>query len=329
VITESPEVSIVVVSFNTRELLKQCLESLLKLTASVSCEIIVVDNHSKDHSAEMVAEYFPAIRLIHNPINLGFGAANNAAIKIAKGSYIALVNSDAFLSLDALAKALQHIKEDPSIGLGGARLIGTRGDWQPSARLFPSLLTEFLQLSGLADKYPSSSFFGRYNRTWASPDEACYPDWVPGAFALIPRQVLESVGIFDERFFLYYEEVDLCRRIKAAGYKVAYWPDVIVTHLGGESSKTVQSVTFSPKEAQLLLWRMRSQLLYFRKHHGWLGAFAVSTLETTWHRLRKIKNWSHPVKAEESQMIIQLLSQAWQETKGGTISPPVPWNSKL
>ena len=294
-------------------------------TGNISSEIIVVDNASNDHSAEMVASEFLNVKLIESKINLGFAAANNAAFEAAKGRFIVLLNSDAFIHPHALQRGLDHIKEDPSIGLGGARLISPNGQWQPSARLFPSWLNEFLQLSGLADKYPKSRFYGRYNRTWALPIEGCFTDWVPGAFALIPKEVIDKVGFFDERFFLYYEEVDLCKRIKAAGYKIAYWPDVVVTHLGGESSKTVKTQTFSPKEAQLVLWRMRSQFLYFRKHHGWWGAYSIKLLESTWHRCRILKNVNDPIKQQESEMIIKLLSQAWQETKGGTQSPPAPW----
>lgn len=186
-------------------------------------------------------------------------------------------------------------------------------------------MNEFLQLSGLANKYPRSKFFGRFNRTWASSDEACETDWVPGAFAIIPRPVLEKVGFFDERFFLYYEEVDLCRRIKSAGYKIWYWPDVVVTHLGGESSKTVNNHVFSNKSAQLELWRMRSELLYFRKHHGWWGALRMQSLEVWWHWLRALNNYNNPIKAQESRTIMNLMSNAWKETQGGKVCPPKPW----
>lgn len=323
--TLDPEVSIILVSFNTRELLKKCLKNIYEKSEGIAREVIVVDNASLDFSSEMVIAEFPNVRLIRSPINLGFAAANNTAFKVAKGTYFVLLNTDAFLHEGALQKALDYIKKNPRIGLGGARLVNSDGSWQPSARLFPSLLNEFLQLSGLADKYPHSSFFGRYNRTWASVGEMCLTDWVPGAFSIIPKKILEEVGYFDERFFLYYEEVDLCKRIKAAGYQVVYWPDVVVTHLGGESSKTIQNQTFSKKEAQLILWRMRSQLLYFRKHHGWWGAYSISSLEKMWHHMRKWKNWNNPIKAKESEAVIQWIAQAWKETAGGNTSPSVPW----
>jgi len=321
----NPDISVLIISYNTRDLLRKCLQSIIQESKDLSHEIIVIDNASKDGSAEMVANEFQDVILIPSEINLGFGQANNLAFKASKGKYIVLLNSDAFLHPGSLQRALDKIKYDPKIGMGGARLVGQDGSWQPSARMFPSLLNEFLQLSGLAGKYPRSKFFGRFNRTWASPDEACETDWIPGAFAIIPRQVLEKLGFFDERFFLYYEEVDLCRRIKQSGYSIWYWPDVIVTHLGGESSKTVNNYVFSPKSAQLELWRMRSELLYFRKYHGWLCAYCMHSMEIGWHWIRAIKNFNNPAKEQESRTMINLMRQAWNETQGGKVCPPKPW----
>ncbi len=321
----SVELSVVIISFNTRQLLDECLQSLIKESQGISLEIIIVDNASRDGSADYVEAHYPSVRLVRSTFNLGFAAANNLAFKIAQGIYIALLNSDAFLQEGALRKALERIKASPSVGLAGGRLIGRDGRWQPSARLFPSLLIEFLQLSGLEGKYASSRFFGQFNRTWASPEESCATDWVPAAFAIIPKHILNELGGFDERFFLYYEEVDLCRRIKAAGYQIQYWGDVVVIHIGGESSKTVENHTFSSKDAQLVLWRMRSELLYYRKHHGWLGAYAVKSLEIGWHRMRAWKNWRQRDKAEESRTIMRLMKQAWKETQGGRVSPSRPW----
>jgi GT2 family glycosyltransferase len=196
--------------------------------------------------------------------------------------------------------------------------------------MFPSLLNDFLSLSGLSAKFAGSRFFGRMDRTWADPMQAAAVDWVPGAFSIIRRDVLEQVHYFDEQFFLYYEEVDLCRRIKAAGYSVEYWPEFAVIHLGGESSKTVTQLTMSSKGSQLTLWRMRSALLYYRKHGGWRRAWLARQMETQWHRLRGWRNARRSgaeaaAKAEESRAIAQLMQRAWRETAGGQISPARPW----
>lgn len=171
--------------------------------------------------------------------NLGFAAANNRAFAVAQGRYVVLLNSDAFMQAGALGQAIALMEAHPHVALGGARLVGRDGAEQPSARMFPSLLNDLLTLSGLAARFPRSPFFGRVDRTWADPREACAVDWVPGAFAIIRRAALDAVGAFDEDFFLYYEEVDLCRRLKRAGHAIWYWPQIEVIHFGGESSKTL------------------------------------------------------------------------------------------
>jgi GT2 family glycosyltransferase len=325
----NPLLSIVIVSFNTRDLLRECLSSLDENSRGISKEVFVVDNVSRDDSAGMVEREFTWVTLIRSNVNLGFAAANNAAFLRATGLYIVLLNSDAFLRAGALQRATEHMEADPLIGIGGARLIGRDGCWQPSARLFPSPLNEFLMLSGLAGKHASSRFFGRFDRTWANPDDDADVDWVPGAFSIIRRDALEKVGHFDESFFLYYEEVDLCRRFKKAGYRVCYWPDVVVVHYGGESSKTMKNLSLSTSGSQLSLWRMRSAFLYYRKHHGW-SAWIAKELERSWHRLRAWKNRGRAGeeqtrKFEDSKALVSLLDCAWRETAGGRVSPGRPW----
>ena len=361
----TPDISVVVVSFNTRGLLRECLTSLAtecRALASVAvnetpvaacrvgasadfpsvppgfgparsvtasdvfgpaAEVFVVDNVSRDGSADMVEREFPDVILIRSQVNLGFAAANNRAFPLAKGRYIVLLNSDAFLHPGALRLAVEHMDAEPSTGLGGARLVGRDGSWQPSARAFPSPLNDLLTLTGLSSRFPKSRFFGRFDRTWADQNEPADVDWVPGAFSIIRREALGRVGYFDEAFFLYYEEVDLCRRIRYAGYEIRYWPDVVVVHLGGESSKTVQTVKMSSSGSQLALWRMRSAFLYYRKHHG-IAAWFTKQQEKLWHQLRAWKNRTGP-KAEESRVLVSLLDRAWRETAGGAVSPQRPW----
>ena len=325
----TPAISVVVVSYNTRDLLRRCLNSLYQEMTGIPNEVFVVDNVSRDGSADMVEQEFPSVHLIRSAVNLGFAAGNNKAFPLATGRYVVLLNSDAFLRPDSLRLSIAYMDADPRVGLGGARLIGADKSWQASARMFPSPLNDFLSLSGLAAKFPKSRFFGRQDNTWIDPDRTLDTDWVPGAYCMIRRAALEQVGYFDEQFFLYYEEVDLCRRMKKAGYLVRYWPDVVVVHLGGESSKTVKTLTMSRSGAQLELWRMRSAFLYYRKHHGnlvWLS----KEIETAWHRCRRYKNKFmrssvHREKADHSHMVIQLLKQAWRETSGGAVSPSRPW----
>jgi len=324
-IQAQPVVSVVIVSFNTKDLLRDCLLSLFRESAGIAMEVICADNASRDGSADMVAAEFPDVRLIRSETNLGFAGANNLAFPHATGRYVVLLNSDAFLQSGALQRAIEYMEAEADIGIGGARLIGRDGSWQPSARLFPSLLNDFLTLSGLSAKFPKSRAFGRPDRTWADDNQACDVDWVPGAFSILRREALERVGYFDENFFLYYEEVDLCKRFKNAGYRVRYWPDVVVVHLGGESSKTLKSMTFSESGSQLTLWRMRSAFLYYRKHHGGV-VWLAKELERIWHWFRALKNRSgDAAKTRESQRLQELIEQAWKETAGGKLSPARPW----
>ena len=320
----TPLVSVIVVSYNTREVLRRCLARLQEESAGIDAEVIVVDNASRDGSAEMVAACFPQFQLVPSRSNLGFAAGNNVGFARARGSYVVLLNPDAFIGEGALATAIARMQAAPRVGLAGGRLQDESGHLQPSGRLYPSLLNEFLVISGLAARYPRSRFFGRFDRTWADPGRDSRVDWVPGAFTIIRREALQAVGHFDERFFLYYEEVDLCRRIAAAGYEIWYWPEVQVTHLGGESSKTVTSEDFSSSGSQLTLWRMRSALLYYRKHHGLLGAWLAARLEIAWNGLRLAKS-GVSVRGQRLRREMQLMHKAWSDTRGGAVSPQRPW----
>jgi len=329
--------SIIVVSFNTRDLLRECLTSLreecARLPEGLSAEILVVDNASRDGSANMVAAEFSAsgvpVRLIRSDVNLGFGVANNRAIEMAQGRYLVLLNSDAFFHSGALARAIAHIEADPSAGVGGARLVGRDGAWQPAARMFPAILRDAFVLTGLASRFPRSRFFSAAERTWADPAKPAEVDWVTGAFMIVRREALVASGLFDPAFFLYCEEVDLCRRVKNAGFHVRYWPDIVVTHLHGESSRQVDAQVFSENETQVVLWRMRSMLLYYRKHHGakvWLARW----LEEALYSLRFLRNRFSPSprrrqRARDAVTLLRLLRQAWKETRRGRVSPPCPW----
>jgi len=324
--------SIVIVSFNTRELLRECLESLLaecaRLPEGTTAEVIVVDNASADGSAEMVTGEFSnaptPVRLIQSNVNLGFGAANNLAMGEAQGKYLVLLNSDAFFHPGALSLAIAHMDANPHAGIGGGRLVGRDGEPQPSARVFHSVFRDALVLSGLA-----SRGFGAEGLAWAETDQQAEVDWVTGAFMILRRESLAKTGLFDPAFFLYCEEVDLCRRVKSAGFRVLYWPDVVVTHLGGESSRTLSEQVFSESESQVVLWRMRSMLLYYRKHHGAQAGLA-RWLEEGLYTLRRLRNSfssseTRRTRGREAAMLVRLMRQAWQETDGGRVSPPRPW----
>jgi len=323
------DVSIVIVSFNTCAILRKCLRSVYREAGSLRVQVIVVDNASTDHSPAMIAQEFPDVVLFRSEVNLGFGRANNLGFESAQGRFIVLLNSDAFLTEGSLERSMAHMDANPNVGLCGGRLIGRDGTLQPSARMFPTVVNDLMVLSGLATRYPHSRFFGRFDRTWAKESDAAEVDWVPGAYSMIRAEALAAAGSFDPRFFLYYEEVDLCMRIKKKGYSIWYWPDISVVHLGGESSRQIRSLELSESGAQLTLWRMRSMLLYYRKHYV-LGAFLAMLIELAWYwlqfqRRRLSRDPDRRAKARADRLMVSMMSQAWRDTRGGSLSPAQPW----
>ncbi len=324
--SDSVDISILIVTYNNQSCICPCLQGLLNQQTTFSYEVLLIDNASKDDTVTLVKSEFPQVKVIANDSNLGFGNANNLALTEATGQYIVLVNPDAVLKEDVLQRAVEHLQSNSQAGLGGGCLIGSEGEWQPSARRFPSLLNEILVLTGLAQRFPKSRFLGRADYTWADPMQDLSVDWVPGAFMIVRRDLLDQIGFFDPVFFLYYEEVDLCYRIIQAGYQVFYWPDLEITHIGGVSSQTQDGMTFASQGKQLTLWRMRSQLLYYRKWHGVMMAWMVMQFEQLWHRIRAFKNRaSNAAKVQDSEHVIELWKQAWQDTAGGRKSPSQPW----
>ena len=208
------ELSIIIVNYNTAHLLAEMFAALDAATRGLSTQVIVVDNASRDGSAALIRSRYPAVALIDNPSNVGFGRANNQALPLLRGKHVLLLNTDAFVAPDTLAKTLPYLREHPRCGVLGVRLVGRDGTQQPSCRFFPTPLNVFLMHTGLA------RFFSRVqlidDPRW-NPRQSRECDWVPGCFYLMPREVLDQVGLFDPRYFLYSEEVDHCRRVKAAG----------------------------------------------------------------------------------------------------------------
>ena len=323
------KISIIIVSFNTKHLIDRCFESVKNSVGNLDYEIIVVDNMSKDGSYDYIREKYPEVKLIQSGGNIGFAAANNLGYKSAEGEYIILLNSDAFMVEDGLKKAAEKMEKDKTIGLAGVKLIGEKGEWQPSARSFPGIFTEFVTISGLSNKYPKSKLFGKVDMTYCDQNRDIFCDWVPGAFSIIRREAIEKAGFFDERFFLYYEEVDLCKRIKEAGYKIVYWSDIKVIHIGGGSTSVFSEKLVSKSGMQMTLWRLQSQYLYYRKNYGLIKTLMSKNLERIWNYIRYKKNIkNNPAKAEESRVVLELIKKAWEYTEGGKISPERPWKGE-
>lgn len=263
------ELTTIIVSYNTRHLLDECLAHLHAGEAQIgggAC--VVVDNASRDGSAEHLAARHPDAELIRLDRNVGFGRANNAALPHVHTPFVLLLNTDAFMTPESLRLSLDYMASHPRCGVLGARLLNRDGSPQPSVRRFPTPWNMFLLQSGLERWFKQTPRIDPSNFDPEVPQEC---DWVPGCYYLIRKSVIDEVGLFDPLFFLYAEEVDLSRRVKNAGWQVHYFPGARVVHLGGESAKADGEVNTNRMIDALAI---ESSLLYFRKHHGRRGLAA-------------------------------------------------------
>ena len=283
-------ISVIIVSFNTCNILRQCLNSLFQDPSRIKMEVLVVDNNSHDGSAEMIKTEFPVVNLISNSENLGFAAANNQAFRQAHGDYVLLLNPDAFVKPGAISQAVAFMEKNPECGLGGGKLLSPDGELDPSARRFPSWVSKLLTITGIRARFPSSPLLNRHDFGGFSHDRPMEVDWVPGTFTIIRKAMLEEIGFFDERFYIYYEETDLCMRAKESGWTVFFTPDAEVIHIGGASSQTRKDQTYDPAASQVQSFRMRSEWLYFRKNKGLFHVLANAGVELGWHCSRIIFN---------------------------------------
>ncbi len=269
-------VSIIIISFNTRETTLKSLRSVFANLDGVAVEVIVVDNASADGSADAIAIEFSQVVLIRNPDNAGFGAANNLAMKQAKGENFLLLNSDAFLTPGALPAMLAALYEKPNIGLVGPKLLNADGSLQRSCYRFPSPGVAWLEALWISAVAPATSVLGDYRR-WPH-DVPYHPDWVIGACMLVRREAYAAVGGFDSGFFMYAEETDWQKRMRSAGWEIVFTPAAAVTHLGGASG-----VDDKPK---INKYFFASQDYYLRKHHGVLGLYSARAAMTVGALLR-------------------------------------------
>ncbi len=260
----SPDLSVIVVNWNVRDLLRCCLASVLyphphTPTPPPSLEIIVVDNASTDGSVEMIRAEFPQVSLIANADNRGFPAANNQGIAAAQGRYVLLLNPDTEIVGDALTTLVRYMDTHPDVGMVGPQLLHPNGCVQSSRRRFPTLATLFLESTWL-ESWAPRSLLRRYYFLDQPDDVTLDVDWITGAAMLTRREAIQQVGGLDESFFMYSEELDWCRRVKAAGWRVVYHPAAQVVHHVGQSSE--QAVPARHINFQ------RSKIRYACKYHG-------------------------------------------------------------
>jgi N-acetylglucosaminyl-diphospho-decaprenol L-rhamnosyltransferase len=276
--TAKVDLTAILVNYNTRELIAPCLAALQASARAggVSLQIVMVDNASRDGSVEYLREHHAGeCELIVNTVNVGFGRANNQALALARGRLLLLLNTDAFVAADSIGRTTAYLDAHPDCALLGVRLVGRDGGLQPSCRYFPTPWNEFLVATGMQRFFPRTQMVDDMNWDHAAP-RAC--DWVPGCYYLVRREMVDRVGLFDPRFFLYYEEIDHCRAVKSAGGEVVFFSDTTVVHIGGESAKSDSEITASGRQISAL--QIESGLLYFRKHHGTAGLCATVLLTT-------------------------------------------------
>jgi hypothetical protein len=276
------DVSIIIVNWNTREVVQGCLTSIYEQTRDIDYEVIVVDNASTDGSAEMVKKNFPRVILIENSENRGFAAANNQGIAIAKGRYMLLLNSDTVVLDNAIAKIVSFADDNPDAAVMGCRVLNTDMTLQPTCFMFPSILNMLLSTSYLYKLFRKSKFFGRERMAWWGRNDVREVDVVTGCFMLVRRESIEQVGLMDERFFMYAEETDWCYRFKKAGYKIIFAPHAEIIHIGGESSKLAA--------VEMALLERGSRLLFFKKHGGYV-TYALACVLIALFFLLRIPYW--------------------------------------
>jgi N-acetylglucosaminyl-diphospho-decaprenol L-rhamnosyltransferase len=265
------DLSIVILNFNTREHLRQCLASLRAEGSTslsggpIQAEVIVVDNASADGSAEMAATEFPWVELVRSPRNGGFARGNNQALRRARGAAILLLNPDTRMPRGGIADLLDRLRAHPEVGIVGPKLLRPNGSMHLACRRsFPTPTIAFYRFSGLARLRPASPRFGRYNLTFLDPDLPMEVDSVCGACLLVRRQVVQRIGLLDERFFMYGEDLDWCMRTRQAGWTVRYEPGIVVQHQHGAASrKRALRTTFHFFRAMDLFYRKH----YIREYH--------------------------------------------------------------
>ena len=255
------KLSIVIVSWNTKDLLEACLRSVYAFPPDEPFEVWVVDNKSKDDTVAMVEDKFPQVELIASEDNLGFAGGNNLAIPLCRGEYVLLLNPDTEVKPGALNALVAFMDAHPEAGAAGSRLLNADGSLQPSCHPRPTLSREFWRMFYLDTFVP----YGSYDMSGWDVTQPREVDVLMGASLLVRKTVLDTVGLLDDGYFMYSEEVDLCFRLQKAGWQLYWVPQSQVVHYWGQSAKQVM--------AEMFLQLYRGKLRFFRKHYSWPTVF--------------------------------------------------------
>lgn len=289
---KNPTLSIVILSFNTKEITKDCLASLRKVKDEISFETIVSDNGSSDASVEMIKEEFPEVKVIENGENLGFSKGNNKAKGLAKGKYILFLNTDTIVKKGTLSETIKYMEAHSEIGALSCRLVLPNGSLDRDARRgFPTPWVSLTHFSGLDRIFPNSRLFAKYWYGGVAEDAIQEVDVIQGAYFLAPKKVLDKVGWFDEDYYLNGEDIDLCWKIKKAGFKVIYYPKVEITHIKGvtkgKNAETRKKVDLKSK-IKFRMSDVTSMEIYYRKRLWGSYPLALNLLVLTGIKLLKL-----------------------------------------
>ena len=309
----SPTVSILIVNWNTREVLRDCLRTVYEQTKTVPFEVIVVDNASEDGSVDMVKTAFPQVVLLANATNRGFAAANNQGIEVAQGRYVLLLNSDTLVLDVAIDRTVDFAEAHAEAAVVACRVLNPDKTWQPTCFMFPSALNILIGALYLNKLFPRNRFCGRERMTWWDGGDVRAVDVVAGCFILARREAIEQVGVLDESYFMYGEESDWCCRFHKAGWKVLYTPVADIVHLGGVSSARVKG--------PMCLQLRASTLLFLRKHNG-LASYVAACLFVSLFFLLRLPLWlakaavSGGVNSEDWEMVRTYAAGSWRALYG-------------
>jgi len=287
-VAKTRDLSIIIVSFNTYEMLRTCLKTSMGVAGDLDVEFIVVDNNSADGSADMVAEEFPRVQLIRNPDNRGFATACNQGIRWSRGEYTLLLNSDAFLQPNTLCSMVGFMRQHPKAGVCGAQLIEGDGAILPPFIHFPTPLSSFFNDTRMGKIFPRSRHIIRPEISPQALSRPMRVDWVSGACFMVRKKAIEEVGLLDEEYFLYFEETDWCRRMANQNWDVWYLPDAKVRHIGGSSLD--DSASQGPFESYHARHMLKSRRRHMRTYYGVGGMLLNEFLDLSLYSAQYLKN---------------------------------------